>query len=541
MKQLLQTISILTLCIFTLSSTSATYFKSSSLQTIAKNDIASGITIKLNQNSARNINLEEAFIGITKLLEAKDVLNYWKINLKITWADKWTDFYKSIQKFVTVWTFPNKKVRLVWTKNISAYSFLRLAEKTYNIHLIQASQIKSLKKRTATTTDLKLLKKTLAPKKINTDITINTPSIDIKKSDSKILAEKKRIFNDVQKTLLSEHYDKDTLSEIELIEAATVWLTKGTWDKFTTYFPPTENKSFMESLDGKFEGIWSYVEMQEPWVMKIVTPITGSPSEKAGLKWWDQITHVDGKEILKTTSIAEAISWVKWPKWTTVKLTIKRWRSILEIPVIRDTIIIKNVEHKKINSSTYYIKLISFGDHISTDFKNALVEMKKQRWIKKIIIDLRNNPGWYLNQVSDMLSYFVPKWDETVIVKYLSWERNYYSRWYDLIDFSRYRIIILQNSGSASAAEIMAWTIKDYFPKTTIIWEQSYGKGSVQTIKPYSDGSSLKYTIAKWFTGKTSTWIDGVWIPVDVELEFDFDRYQKNKYDNQLERAKNIR
>jgi len=146
-----------------------------------------------------------------------------------------------------------------------------------------------------------------------------------------------------------------------------------------------------------------------------------------------------------------------------------------------------------------------------------------------------------LYEVSDMLSHFVPKNEKTVVVKYLEWNKNYYSKWYDWIDFNKYDIIILQNSWSASAAEIMAWTIKDYIPNATIIWTQSYGKWSVQAIKPYPDGSSLKYTIAKWFTWKYVRWIDGIWIPVDIELEFDFDEFKKSKKDNQLERAKNIR
>ncbi|MCD5380323.1 S41 family peptidase, partial [Candidatus Gracilibacteria bacterium] len=484
-----------------------------------------------------SLKLDYVFIKLTSHLEAKDILNYSKIDLNITGANAGTPFYRSLQKMVKVGALPNSSYYLNRNKEISAYTFYKLAEKIYNINLIQASQINSLKKRSVTQSDINSLNKIfdVKVKSYNEEL----PKVNL--SNSKLLEQKKEIFEDVQKTLLKSHYDRDVLDEIKLIEAATIGLTKGTDDQFTTFFPPTENKTFMETLDGKFEGIGSYVEMLEPGVLKIVTPIAGSPSEKAGLKGGDQITHADGKKITINTSIGEAISWVKGPKGTSVELTVLRGTKILKISVIRDTIIIKNVEHESINSSTYYIKLVSFGEGISSEFNEALTAMKKQKSTKKVIIDLRNNPGGYLYEVSDILSHFVPKKEETVVVKYLNGDKNYYSKGYTKVNFSKYRIIILQNSGSASASEIMAGTIKDYLPNTTIIGEQSYGKGSVQTIKKYQDGSSLKYTIAKWFTGKTVTGIDGVGIPVDIELEFDFEEYKKTKKDNQLDKAKSIK
>jgi carboxyl-terminal processing protease len=182
-----------------------------------------------------------------------------------------------------------------------------------------------------------------------------------------------------------------------------------------------------------------------------------------------------------------------------------------------------------------------FWANISWEFKESLEALKKEKGIKKVIFDLRNNWGWYLDQVSDMLGHFVPKWKTTAVVKYLKWEQNYYSKGYNLIDFSKYKIVILQNGWTASASEIFIWTVKDYFPKSTIIWEQSYWKGSVQTIKSYKDWSSFKYTVARWFTGKSQTWINWIWITPDINLEFDFDRFKKYDKDNQLEKAKNLR
>jgi carboxyl-terminal processing protease len=162
--------------------------------------------------------------------------------------------------------------------------------------------------------------------------------------------------------------------------------------------------------------------------------------------------------------------------------------------------------------------------------------MKENNNINTLILDLRNNPGWYLDQVTDMLWFFVKENEPTAVIKYKDFKTVATSRWYDLIDFSKYKIIILQNSWTASASEIMIWTIKDYYPEATLIWEKTYWKWSVQTIKSYNDWSALKYTIAKWFTWKTETWIDLVWINPDIEEKIDEVKY-KNWYDSQLEKA----
>ena len=136
-----------------------------------------------------------------------------------------------------------------------------------------------------------------------------------------------------------------------------------------------------------------------------------------------------------------------------------------------------------------------------------------------------------------MLSYFVPKWEKTAIVKYHDSEKNYLSKWYELIDFKKYKIVILQNSWTASASEILIWTLKDYYPNIKLIWENTYWKWSVQVMKNYTDWSLLKYTIAKWFTGWSETWIDWIGIKPTIELEFDLENYKKNWYDNQLDKA----
>lgn len=145
-----------------------------------------------------------------------------------------------------------------------------------------------------------------------------------------------------------------------------------------------------------------------------------------------------------------------------------------------------------------------------------------------------------MDEVALMLNEFVPKGQSVVHIKYKNTVSEMQSTGSGVIDFSKKKLIILVNGGSASASEIMAGTIKDYLPDSTrIIGEKSYGKGSVQSLDAYTDGSSFKYTIAKWFTGKTQTGIDGIGIKPDIEVKFD-EMLWKNGRDNQMEYAKGL-
>ena len=256
--------------------------------------------------------------------------------------------------------------------------------------------------------------------------------------------------------------------------------------------------------------------------------------------WWDIVIWVDWVKVKKNNSLKEVISRIKWPSWTQVELEIKRWWDVFKIKIIRAEIVLNDIEYKLIKKDTFYIQIKNFWSNVSSDFKKSLEYLKNKKSVKKIIIDLRNNSWGYLDQVTDMLSYFVEKWKPIAVVKYKSGSKNYNSKAYKIIDFSKYKIVILQNSWTASASEIMIWTIKDYYPDLILIWTKTYWKWSVQTIKPYSDWSTLKYTIAKWFTWKSKTWIDSVWIEPDLKIEFDVEQYKEDGSDNQLDEALNI-
>jgi len=488
------------------------------------------VTTQTKIDESKMINVWEMFIFFGKLYDSKIPESYKYIDVKMKWFKKWSELYNNIQKLIYVGILKNYNISIKENNNINAYSFYRFAELNYNIDLIKLSNIKELKNRKAIYKDFLIIQKNIEVKKTTFDIEAWYSQLKMKKE----------IFTDVYKTLWKNHYWKDDIDKVKMIEYATKWLADSIWDKHTVYFPPTENKDFNESLNWEYEGIWAYVDMEKPWEVKIISPISESPAERAWLKWWDIIIKVDNKEISEWNSLLEVVSWIKGELWSEVLLTIKRRGKTLKIKVIRWSIILKEVEAKKINPSTYYIQMKFFWPTVSSEFKKSLEILKTDKKIKKIIFDLRWNWGWYLWEVSIILWNFIARWQVTAQVQYYWNKKYYYSMQNNEIDFWKYKIILLQNWWTASASEIFIGTIKDYFPKSIIIWEQSYWKWSVQTVKSYKDGSSLKYTIAKWYTWKNAIWIDWIWITPDIIMEVE-SYWGAEKNDKQLQKAIHLR
>ncbi len=484
----------------------------SSILTIQSSTTTNTPTQSLNGDEIKR---DEIYKTLANLISDKVKTSYSSILLNFKDVKKWTDTYANLQKLVYLDILQNKVSNVFPWKPLNAYVFYSLVEKSLNIKVISESKqaIAELKKRNTYSSDLKFINQTVSDslKSLETAEPI---------SDSKEIAQKKEIFFDVLNTLKKWHYNRDKLDEKEMLYSAIQGLADGTKDKFTSFFPPTQNKNFQDSLSGNYEGIWAYVDMEEPWKVIIISPIPDGPAYKAWLKWWDIFLSVWENTIEKGNSLNEVVGWIKWPAGTSVKITVKRGNEVLTFNVKREKIVIKEVESKEYSANnTFYIQIKSFWDNTFWDFVKALNTLKSSGNIKKVIIDLRGNPGWYLDVVNEMLGYFVPEWQNVSVIKYYNYTLENKSSWYTDINFNNYQIIILENSWTASAAEIMTGTIKDYFPNAQIIWETSYGKGSVQTIKAYDDGSSLKYTIAKWYTGKTETGIDGIWIKPDIELK----------------------
>lgn len=456
--------------------------------------------------------------------------SYQYIHLYFTDVEEGTSLYKTLQKLVYLDLIKNAPGKIYPDKNISAYSLYAYFKDIFDISFTNFENSDELKKRKATLSDLKKITNNLAELIEEEEIFSPQEMSEVKNS---------AIFIDVYNTLTNYHYDKESLDEEQMIYKAIEWLTEGTWDKYTSYFPPMENESFQDGLSWKYEWIGAYVDMEMPWAVRIISPLPWSPAEKAWLKWGDMIIKVDGRKIEDNNSLYEVISWIKGPAGTPVMLTVIRGEEELGIEVIRDKIIIKEVESEIINNTTSYIRIKQFWDTVFEDFRSAIDEIKENKDIKNIVIDLRNNPWGYLDEVNAMLSLFIEKWNPVSVVKYTDFTINNKSRGYEWLNLSEYNVVLLQNSWTASASEIMIGTLKDYFPKIIVIWETSYWKGSVQSLKSYNDGSSLKFTVAKWFTGKTSIAIDSIGIVPDKEILLNEEEYQEGK-DNQLEAALEI-
>ncbi len=381
----------------------------------------------------------------------------------------------------------------------------------------------------------------------NTDINF------LSKTDEKDLDLKK--FWQVYNLLKEKYYSLDWVKKEDLVEWAISWMVNAIWDKHTEYMNKKEAKSFNETLSWDFQGIWAVVEKNELWV-KIDRILKGSPAKKYWLKKWDIIIEANWHK-LEWLSVTQAVAKIKWKAWTKVKLKIIRsWeKDILEKEVVRDKIKIPSVEEKTFDDykNIWYIAINMYWENTAKEFKEALEKLKNK---SGIIIDLRDNWGWYLQSAVEILSNFIENNKKLVEVKWKSVYDNdvYKSAWF--WDKYKWKIVILINWNTASASEITTLALKDY-NRVIIVWTKSYWKWSVQIPYSFPDWSELKFTIAKWFSPNWEN-IDGLGIKPDINVDFKKEDYDFNEckkvwkcpknmkqkdfkfYDRQLEMAKKV-
>ncbi len=305
-------------------------------------------------------------------------------------------------------------------------------------------------------------------------------------------------------------------------------------DPYTMFFPPTESKQFADEISGSFEGVGMEVDVRDGQ-LTVIAPLKDTPAYKAGIKSGDKIMAINDKSTLNIKT-EEAIKMIKGKKGTEVVFTIKRdgVKDDLKISVIRDVINIPVID-TEIKSDVFIIRLYSFSATSPELFRGALrkfIESGKY----KLILDLRGNPGGYLEAAVDMASWFLPS--GKVVVKEQSKDtalnQEFRSRGYDIFN-SNLQMIILMDAGSASASEILAGALREH-GKAKIVGTKSYGKGSVQELLKVTDDTSVKITIAKWLTPNGHSLSEGGLVP-DVEVKFDVEKFKKDKYDSQLQKA----
>jgi len=332
--------------------------------------------------------------------------------------------------------------------------------------------------------------------------------------------------------LLKEKYvDKDKLDDKKMFYGALKGLIESADDPYTVFMEPKLAKEFSDDLAGTFEGIGAEIGKKND-VITIIAPLAEMPAEKAGLKSGDKIYAIDGKTTAGL-SVDEAVSKIRGAKGTEVTLSIYRegFEKPRDFKITRQIILVKSVKTEARADGIFVITITNFNDDTSGLFKQAAQKAVSAN-PKGIILDLRNNPGGYLETAVDVASAWV---DNGVIVteQFNPEKKNEYPHRGRAL-LKDFPTVILVNQGSASASEIVAGALKDN-KKATIVGMKTYGKGSVQTLQDLEDGSSVKITVAKWLTPGGYN-INEQGIAPDFEVDLTPADYDKN-IDPQLNKA----
>jgi len=337
--------------------------------------------------------------------------------------------------------------------------------------------------------------------------------------------------------ILKEKYvDSSKLDVQKLFYGAIKGMLAATGDPYTSFFNPEENKKFNEDITGSFEGIGAEVGIKGG-VLTIIAPLEGDPAEKAGLRAGDKVIKIGDKNT-SDMSIDEAVDMLHGKRGTEVKITIFREgeQDSREISIIRGVINVKSVKFEEKDGNIAYLKISRFGESTFKEFGAALKQINKQE-TKGIVLDLRNDPGGYLETAVEVGSKMLPKGSVVVIEENGDGKQNkLLARGGD--EFSGIKTVVLINEGSASASEILAGALRENRDNVTLVGKKSYGKGSVQEFLSLSNGTAMKVTVAKWLTPKGNQ-INEKGISPDAEVDLTADDYNNNR-DPQLDKAMEI-
>ena len=338
----------------------------------------------------------------------------------------------------------------------------------------------------------------------------------------------------VWNTLKDNYVDKSKLDDQTLFYGALKGLVAAVGDPYTFFMDPKESQQYADDLAGTFEGIGAELGLKNE-IITIISPLADMPAAKAGLKAGDQIFAINGTSTINMT-VNEAVRQIRGPKDTAVTLTIFRQgeKDTKDYTITRGVIFVKSVKTEMRSDGLYLISISAFNDDTWGLFQEAVndIEVKKP---KGIILDLRNNPGGYLDTAVDMSSEWVEE-GPVVIEKFSETKQNKYLTT-GSTKLKDIPTVVLINEGSASASEIVAGALQDT-KKATIVGEKSFGKGSIQSLIDLEDGSSIKITIAKWLTPK-GTSINDQGITPDQEVIMTATDVKAEK-DPQLQRALDI-
>lgn len=324
------------------------------------------------------------------------------------------------------------------------------------------------------------------------------------------------LFWEVWDKLEQKFVEKNKLDPQKMFYGAIKGMVASLDDPYTFFLTPEENKQSKDDLEGKFEGIGAQLGLKNHQIV-VIAPLKNSPAEKAGVKAGDIILKVDNESTEKWT-LTQAVSKIRGPKGTKVKLTLLRQNKEIEIIITRAEIKVPSIE-LSYEKNVAILKLSRFGDDTNDEWDKAAEEIR-QKWqskkIKGLVLDLRDNPGGYLQSAVYITSEFLP-WGKIVVSQVF---KNGQSEKYTVTRFGRLLdipLVILINKGSASASEIVAGALKDH-KRAKIIGEKSFGKGSIQEALDLKDRAGLHVTVAKWVL-PAGEWINQKGIEPQIKIE----------------------
>jgi len=306
---------------------------------------------------------------------------------------------------------------------------------------------------------------------------------------------KLKVFSEIL-SLIESNYVEPVGSDT-MIDGAIKGMVKAL-DPHTSYLPPESYKEMQVETTGKFGGLGIEISIRDG-VLTVVSPIEETPAFKVGIKPGDKIIKIEDESTLDMT-LQDAVSRLRGETGSPVNITIFResFKAPKEFTIVRDIIKVRSVIKKLYKKDIGYIKIRSFSKNTSADLDKALSDLEKEG-ISKLILDLRNNPGGLLNQAVEVTDRFLNRENLIVYTKGRSEEQNMRFTSHDKVAGVSYPLIIMVNGGSASASEIVAGALQD-LNRAVILGTPTFGKGSVQTIIPLSDGSALRLTTARYYT-----------------------------------------
>jgi len=323
----------------------------------------------------------------------------------------------------------------------------------------------------------------------------------------------------------------------KMIYGAISGMVKSLEDPYTTFLNPEDSKKFLEDVTGYFEGVGMEIGIRKGQ-LQVVAPLEGTPAQKAGLRPGDKIIKINDT-LTGDLTIDEAVNLIRGPKGTEVTLTIFRegWQTTKEIKIVRAVIEVPSLKWELKETSEgekiAYLKLYQFSEKASFDFAKAAIEILNSP-AEKIILDLRNNPGGYLEVARDISGWFLERGQTVAIEDFGQDKEQKIYKAKGNARFLQYPIVILINQGSASGSEILAAALRDN-RGIKLIGEKSFGKGSVQELENLRGGSSLKITVARWLT-PSGEFITDKGLEPDIKVEMTEEDYEQDR-DPQLDKA----